>query len=876
VTPFVWIAAALALGIALAGGLPQAPLAWLAFAAAAVGGGLVLLWRKRLWAAWVLALLAWCFVGVLAATLERAAVPDNRADLLAQSGRLDLSEPLRWQGRLRNDPLRLPWGYRYELSLQQVEVRGRIFPVSGGLRLNYYTDEHSHQTPPAVHAGDRVEVLARAGLPRDFLDPGAFDFRGYLAQQGIDLTGTLRDAVLMQRLPGSPPTLRERLARARGALRREADRVFGPGEAPVVRAMLLGDRSFVDSTLATSFQKAAAYHVLVIAGLHVAVLTIFLFWLCRRLHLSPVPTTLVVLVLLGGYVAVVQDRPPVERAALMAAVVLVSRLFFRRVSVLNSVSLAAVVLLLARPSELRDSSFQLSFLAAAVIAAVALPWIDRTSSPYRRGLQHLADVTRDGTHPPRIIQFRLEVRQLFSWLSGRMPARWAHRSAVTLEWMMRGGFRLWEVALLSLAIQFGLLPVLVADFHRVSLSGPVANIPAVLLTGLIVPLGFLALATGLVWTRAGAILAKPVGWLVAALISTIEWFARWRVLSYRIPGPPLWLMAAFLVLLAILGIALHWSRRGGTGGGERKEERRLPRWSKWALGLGLAAAALAIASYPFPPLLHRGALEVTVLDVGQGDSIFVAFPDGRTMLIDGGGLEGSFTSGGYRSGFDVGEEVVSPYLWSRGLKRLDVVELTHAHHDHMGGLPAVLANFHVGQLWVGHDVDLGAYRSLLNEARSLGVAVVHRRRDDRFLWDSVAGRILWPQDDAEVAKATNNDSVVLSLTDGAVRFLLPGDIEKQVEDSLLRDGDRLDSVFLKVPHHGSKTSSTKEFLDSVRPKFAVISVGADNHFGQPAPEVLERYREEGTALWRTDRDGAVTALTRGRRVTIRPYVHAAR
>ena len=866
--PFLWIAVALALGIALAGVAPAAPLAWLVFAVAAIAVGLLLLRRNRLRSAWVTALVAWGLVGVFASTIERAAVPANRVDRLVTLGELKLSEPLRWQGRLRDDPLRLPWGYRYVISLDHVEFKGRFIPVTGGLRLNYYTYE-PYSAMPRLRAGDRIQALATAHEPQNFLDPGSFDYRGYLTREGIELTGTLRSLDLLRRLHGRPPNLQERLARLRGAMLREADEVFGASQAPVVRAMLLGDRSFINSSLARAFQKASAYHVLVIAGLHVAVLTLFLFWVCRRLRLSVVATTFVVLTILAGYVAIVQDRPPVERAALMAAVVLLARLFFRRVSILNSVSIAAVVLLLAQPSELGDSSFQLSFLAATIIAAIALPWIDGSSSLYCRGLAHYADPTRDGAHPPRVQQFRLDLRQLSTWLSGNLPKRLKRPVTLALECTTRAGLRLWEMMQLSLVIQLGLLPLLVADFHLVSLSGPVANVPALLLTSLIVPLGFMALSVGLIWLRAGILLAKPVGWLVTGLIDSVKWFAQWRWLSYRLPGPPLWLLVAFLTLLAILGIVL---RRGAATRGAGT----IPVWAKWLLGTALAAAIVAIATYPFAPNLHRGELEVTTLDVGQGNSVFVAFPNGRTLLLNGGGLEGSFTSHGYSTGLDVGEEVVSPYLWSRGLKKLNVVAIPQAHHDQIGGLPAVLHNFHVGQLWVGRNVDSEAYHYLLAEAHSLGIPVVHQRSGDSFSWGNVRGKFLWPPDDSQIERASNDDSLVFTLTDGATRFLFTGDIERDVESELVQDDDPLTAAFLEVPHHGSHTSSSQGFLQAVRPMYAVLSVGKDNSYHEPSADVVARYQRDGIDLWRTDRDGAVTALSRGRHVLIEPYVRARR
>lgn len=875
--PALWLAAAFAIGIAVALRSPASLIAPIAVAMVAMLFGAFLCWRRRLVTAWILALLAWASLGGLAANIERASVPANHVTRLIAAGRLDNSIPLRWRGRLREDPLALPWGHRFELDLEQVEVAGHTIAVRGGLRANLYAEPRDPSSTAGpwlgFRAGDRIEALVRARPPRNFLDPGAFDLRGYLANQKIDLIGTLRSGDLLQLVNRPAPTLRHRLARMRGALLAQIDKLFAdhPERAAVLRAMLLGDRSFVDSQVVLAFQKTAVYHILVVAGLHVGALAAFLFWLCRRLRFSMIATSAVTLFALAAYVGVVQDRPPIFRAALIAAFYLCARPLFRRIELPHTISLAAIVILFWKPSSLADSSFQLSFLAAGVIAGLALPWMERTSAPYRAGLSHLGDVTRDSAHPPKVVQVRLDLRALSIRFAARLPARIASRAGAILCAPIRLGLRLWEIVLLSAVIQWGMMPMLAQDFHRVSLAGPLSNIPSVLLTGLIVPLGFLTLAATMVWSRLAALLAHPLGILAGWLLATVNWFSGWPRVSFRIPGPPAWLIVAFFAAFICLAAAARSSAPTIGGGRARRRISAPRRTSEWAAALALAALTILIATYPFSPRLDIGKLAVTVLDVGQGDSIFASFPGGRTMLVDGGGLAGSEWARGYRTGPDVGEEVVSPYLWSRGLKRLDVVALTHAHHDHLDGLHAVLQNFRVGELWIGRDEETPAFEALLGEARARGIRIVHRVAGEEFKWAIVAGTVLWPPDSAAVSEASNDDSLVMRLTDGNIHFLLTGDIQAPVEDKLAAAHAPLGAEFLKVPHHGSKTSSTPAFLAAVAPRIAAVSVGEGNQFGQPVESVVERYAQAGVRLLRTDRDGAITVTTDGQSLDVHTF-----
>ncbi|MFZ0634017.1 MAG: ComEC family competence protein, partial [Candidatus Acidiferrales bacterium] len=319
--PAVWLAAAFAAGILLRIAAPaRLPIGLAAAAILILCGSLLLKFSRNPWIAWLIALGAWAAIGFAASAIEHDFAPAGSIARLIDPGRIDTSEPLRWRGRLREEPMRLPWGERYEIDLESVEVAAREVSISGGLRVNYYTNPRHQKSLPVLRAGDRVEALLRARPPRNFMDPGAFDLRGLLAREGIDVVGSLRSAELLRKIDAPPLTIRYELARIRGALLERIDSEFAatPDRAAVLRAMLLGDRTFVDSNVSVEFQKTGAYHVLVVAGLHVGALCVFLLWLGRKLHAPPWLTAIVTLAALAAYAGIVQDRPPILRAALMA------------------------------------------------------------------------------------------------------------------------------------------------------------------------------------------------------------------------------------------------------------------------------------------------------------------------------------------------------------------------------------------------------------------------------------------------------------------------------------------------------------------------------------------------------------------------------
>jgi competence protein ComEC len=277
----------------------------------------------------------------------------------------------------------------------------------------------------------------------------------------------------------------------------------------------------------------------------------------------------------------------------------------------------------------------------------------------------------------------------------------------------------------------------------------------------------------------------------------------------------------------------------------------------------LFAGSAFVAFWHSSPSLEAGKLELTAIDVGQGDALLLVSPNGQTMLVDAGG-----STGRARSEFDYGEDVVSPYLWSRGLERLDVVLLTHAHGDHIGGLARVIHNFRPRELWVGINATTEATVRMEQSAADVGAQLRHHTASEEFPWAGARIHVLSPPADWQsTPRHINDDSLSFVISYGATRALLAGDLETRMERFISWDTPRVD--VLKVAHHGSRTSTTPELLRAAQPRFALISAGYRNWFHHPNPEVLARLQAAHVRTFRTDMLGTVTFLLDGKNVEVR-------
>ncbi len=411
-----------------------------------------------------------------------------------------------------------------------------------------------------------------------------------------------------------------------------------------------------------------------------------------------------------------------------------------------------------------------------------------------------------------------------------------------IKYLPKLPLRISEIFALSAASQLGVLPIMANTFNRITFSSLFLNFAALPLVALIMLSGYVFLLFSFLSPVLANYLVQAVNFLINLLISISHLFDRFSFLSFRIPTPHTATIIGYFLFLFFL--LLPWKKKK----------------LKWLAFAGFLVFLAILITYPFPSFSKD--LKVTFIDVGQGDSILVEFPGHKKMLIDGGGF--------FSDSFDVGERVLSPFLWKKGIKKIDYLVLSHSHPDHLNGLVSVARNFKVREFWESLSPTENYSHEELQ--RNLSPSVLHlwMFRGDSRLINGTSIDILHPEESRLPFGSIENDSsMVLRLSYGQTSFLFTGDIEQEAEQNIWENITVLKSDILKSPHHGSLSSSSEEFLHAVNPSVIVICVGENNRFHFPDPTILQRYWKNGAALYRTDTHGAIEITSDGQRFKIR-------
>ncbi len=708
-------------------------------------------------------------------------------------------------------------------------------------------------TPPTAFflPGDRVLFRTALKRFRSFRNPGGFDYAHYQAEKGLYAHCFLKDERFLIKLApasgtsfGDPKDFgRISVLRPLSSVLRSielfrqktllwAQKSMDPEPAAFYAAMILGYKLLLDRNWQDHIHQTGLNHLLSVSGLHIGMVSMFVFWLVRiavrflfpsilnrisdkQIAVWPALACAVLYAFLAGFGA-----PTIWRSVLTLAVFLLAGFWYRKADSLTILAFAALCILALDPQNLWQIPFQLTF--ACVLAIIVI-------YPRFSGIRlyRIFPALKPDGVPGRIIsQFE--------------DAFWV-----------------------SIAINILLLPLIIFYFDGFALIGILASVFLIPYVGFVVlPLGLLSVLL----FAFSQTLAYPVIFIVNYLLwgclRLIEWCAGFSW-SYFWTGSisPVWLFAVY----ASMGLFLA------------------PLARKFKIA-GLAAMAALIcgglALGHFAGSNDTGMLRVDIIDVGQGTSNLVRFPTGETMVVDGGGIPDE--------SYDIGRQVLAPFLWHEGIRRLDYVALSHDHPDHGLGLRFILRNFDVGSFWTSGITTIGreddgthfhAEEGRVVHSRLEEIAVKRkipiRTIPDLFQDVQIGGvrvRLLHPNPvflGSKLKNDLNQVSLVLEISYGETRVILPGDIGRGVEELIIPALQGRMRTLLVAAHHGSRYSSCEEFLDALRPEAVVFSCGYDNQFGFPAAAAVQRCAERNIPMYRTDLQGAVHAVSDGKNWTVR-------
>ena len=733
------------------------------------------------------------------------------------------------EGRLLSSPRVLADRTYYQLELESLTTR----PTTGTVRVSVYKPH------TVFKVGDRVRFgKIRLKIPRNFKNPGRFDYHLYLKSKGIDVTGNISRPETMKRvgrfdLPfwhAGPQKLRNHLVKS-------LEKLFPGEEGALLKAMVLGMKDSLPNKVRENYIATGLAHLMAVSGLHigfVAATSYFILWplvFYGLFHLNPDSaraghtrkvTAVLCLIPVLFYMVVVGAKVSSLRAGIMVSALLIAILFDRKSSLFNAFLTAGFIILLWKPESILDVGFQLSFMAVGGILLVFTLLSQINDDPVARMGEPTWSQKLMRGYPPNT----LFLDNLKLWF----------------EKILIGG------TVASVTVTAVTLPVLIYQFNRISLVGIFLNILMVPLASLLIPAVLLMIIVGTVSSSLAGILSIPALALTRFFLWVPEVFARSSFSSVYVPTPPsLWLVFYFSVFVIGLLIFRTQALNQEVSGLLKKSF------------IVSVVCALVLFSWPRAFQFPSDKLTISMLDVGQGESLLIEFPNGETLMMDGGGF--------YKNSLDVGERVVAPFLWNRGIRKIDYMVATHSDNDHIRGLYSLLDLFPVKHFLTLGDNFVGQrLRKLQNQAREKGAKFLHLKMNEPIVVGEARLIPLHPEPDQSSSsdrRVDNDLSLVMRLEYRDFSMLFTGDISDKIEETLAKNPQQIEVDILKAPHHGSRFSNSPAFIKAVKPSAVIFSSGYLNRMHHPHPETLERYQKAGVDNYRTDAHGAVQIITDG-------------
>ncbi|MEI6260904.1 MAG: DNA internalization-related competence protein ComEC/Rec2 [Deltaproteobacteria bacterium] len=720
---------------------------------------------------------------------------------------------------------------KFDLTVETLESGDGIVPVTGKLRVTLEGESLE------LNMGDSISFTGKIHPLRNFQNPGGFDYRQYMAFNGIYGSVFVQSSEIKQTTPHRGGFF-QWIYRIRKTVSQTLDNIGEADERAVLKALLIGERSDVSDRIMENFSKAGVSHLLAISGLHVGIVATTSFFMFRWM-LSWFPfflyrawtrkgAAILSMIPVLGYGLVSGMSPSTQRAVIMILIFLMTFLIHKEHESLNTLATAAILILILHPPSLFAISFQLSFASVFAI------------------LYFLPRFWQPDNYAPDI---RKRIKN-YSYSS------------------------LW----ITLSATLGVQPLVMVYFNQISLISPIANFILVPLVGFgVVPLGLVFACISLISPIASLWGLELGAAILKMSLNITDFFANLPFSAVKTITPSLLeVICAYTLLLTLITL-----KQKPVSDSQMLRYLTLRKKEGLSTGVKNILIVLSVASaiilgmdavYWGYQRFFRSDFRVTVLDVGQGTASLLEFPKGQVMLIDAGGFAGF-------SAFDMGKMVVAPLLWRKKIRSVDILVLSHANSDHVNGMVYIAEHFHVKAVWANTESENSSgYQRFMDVLQQYSLFPADFKTFPRHHEiNGVSLDIVNPPPDfmerQETWRDINNNSLVIHASFGTIAMLFPGDIKSGAEKEMLSlYGDRLQSRVLVAPHHGSKTSSTIAFVETIKPDTVIFTTGLKNRFNFPHPSVVRRYQDMGATLLNTAIHGAVQICTDGNTLTIQPLM----
>lgn len=702
--------------------------------------------------------------------------------------------------------------YRIEKTTRTVIYLKKAILIRSGSTKNYPIRNikctGKEEKINSLREGMHVRLEGMLVLPELPRNPGQFNRRIYESGKKIDFY--LENPTVLE-VKEQRSGVREVVEIWKTEMMNRCEKIYQDEEAGILEAMLFGEKSELSGDIKELYQAAGISHVLVISGLHISLLALAVAGILRRLGF-PMPVWVILSVgVLAGYGILIGQPTTAVRALLMFFVLQGARLLGRSYDLLSALAFAGILMLLDNPDLILDGGCRLSFCAV-----IGVGWYVSEKNKIFRSI---------GEKEKR---------------KNRGKGGKGSSAGAILE-NIRAGWYLWLFT----------LPVMLDTFYQVSVVGILWNLVAIPLLPVIIASGGLGVVLA-GWNIFLGSLAGSPAYGMLQLYQEIGNISEKLPVGMWTPGQPSKPVIAGYYLVIFLLVLV-----------EKQLIKREKRWKirKIFPGMELCSMLLLLLLMAHP---WQQREKITFLDVGQGDASLLQ-SGGQTLLLDGGST----------SQKNVGTYVILPYIKQQGISCLEAVVLTHTDQDHINGVTEVLEEGKKGWLTVKNlmypywmeGTEQG--KQLKKLAEEAGASCRKIRAGDRLTIGKAEAVVLYPKEQEKIAEP-NAGSLVLFWKWEGVRAMFTGDLPEEKERELLQNLPACE--ILQVGHHGSATSTCREFLEQVQPSLAVISCAMKNRYGHPSPDTVERLKKTGCEIRYTMRSGAITIRKRGREILVTEYL----